>query len=363
MYSEDGEFIHTRCFTRDITDRKKAEDHLRLLVDASDSVAAVVDVQSSMQKLARHAVPTFGDWCAIHLVSEKGEIEKLAHAHAEPGKDALLDEFLRLSLEWNSRAPQVQVLRSGRSALLRDLTPGDFVPVAQEDRHRELFEQLGMKSSLVVPLDSRGRVIGTLAFARSASRPQFTEDDVEVGEDVAKRAATAIENCRLYEELRLANRQKDDFLAMLAHELRNPLAAISYAGQLFSTSPEHSGSAIEIIARQVQQLSNLINDLLDVSRITRGMIQLKKEGIDARTLVDRALGTTRPLLEQQGHKVTRDMATEELPLFVDPTRVEQILVNVITNAAKYTPKGGQVSISAAVEGQDVVIRVKPAFPR
>ena len=359
VHIENGAFVHTRCFTRDMTARKKAEDNLRFLVDASESVAALVDVHSSMQKLARRAVPAFADWCAFHLVSENGDIQTLAHAHADAEKDAALNELLqRYPVEWNSPSLPVRVLRSGRSELVPDMSAQQFAPAIQDERHRALLEQINVRSSIIVPLDSRGRVIGALTFGRSESMAPFSREDLQLGEDLAKRAATAIENCRLYEELRLADRQKDDFLAMLAHELRNPLAAISYAGQLLSTSPEYSVSAIDIVGRQVKQLSNLINDLLDVSRITRGMIQLKKEPIDARTLIERALGTTDQLLKQQEHTVSREISAEPMPMFVDPTRLEQILVNLISNAAKYTPKGGHVGVAAFCDADQIIIRVK-----
>jgi DNA-binding response OmpR family regulator/anti-sigma regulatory factor (Ser/Thr protein kinase) len=197
-----------------------------------------------------------------------------------------------------------------------------------------------------------------IQLVRDETRTPFTEAEYEVAQELARRAATAIDNSRLYDDLRAADRQKDDFLAMLAHELRNPLAAIDYATQLASISPDQSDNATEIIHRQVRHLARLIDDLLDVSRITRGKIELQREPIDAATIVNRAAGTARPTIDQYRHRFKIEVAPIEMPLFADPMRAEQILVNLLTNAAKYTPEGGEISLKAYPDNDDVVIKVQ-----
>jgi PAS domain S-box-containing protein len=159
-------------------------------------------------------------------------------------------------------------------------------------------------------------------------------------------------------DLSEADRRKDEFLAMLAHELRNPLAAIGYSMQLLSASPEQLSLATEITQRQVRQLTHLIDDLLDVSRITTNRIELRKEAVDASVLVSRAVGSARPAIEERKHELTVDMSNQEMPLFADPTRIEQVIVNLLTNAAKYTPEGGEISVKAYPENEQAVIKVK-----
>ncbi len=158
--------------------------------------------------------------------------------------------------------------------------------------------------------------------------------------------------------LRDADRKKDEFLAMLAHELRNPLAAINNSAEILG-SPA-AGSDLpwvkEIISRQVQQLGRLVDDLLDVSRITRGKIELRKENFEVSRL-DQAVESVRPLIEQREHSLKVTCAPEPLRVEADPTRLEQIVVNLLTNAAKYTPPGGKISLTAHREGSFVVIRV------
>ena len=156
-----------------------------------------------------------------------------------------------------------------------------------------------------------------------------------------------------------ADRRKDEFLAMLAHELRNPLASIANAAGLLKTSPDsecHTWAA-NVIERQIHQLSHLIDDLLDVSRITTGKIRLRQECLDAALILDRTCECVRPLVRQRNHDLICQYPHGSLWLEADPTRLEQILLNLLTNAAKYTPTGGRITLSAKREGSDIVIRV------
>ena len=161
-------------------------------------------------------------------------------------------------------------------------------------------------------------------------------------------AAGAIENARLYEELRGNDQRKDEFLAMLAHELRNPLSAIRNAVALSvgeEVPAEDLAWSMEVIQRQLRQLTRLIDDLLDVSRITRGKVALRKELLDASHVIQRAVEAVRGLFDERRHELTVAMRAGGLPLQGDPTRLEQIFVNLLTNAARYTDAGGQITIT------------------
>ncbi len=160
-------------------------------------------------------------------------------------------------------------------------------------------------------------------------------------------------------ELDETGHRKDEFLAMLAHELRNPLAAITTAVQLSAMSgvQDQIDWSMEVINRQVKHLTRLIDDLLDVSRITRGKVQLRKEQIDAYPVINGALEAIRPLIRQRNHELIVSLQPG-LRLDADPTRLEQILVNLLTNAAKYTESGGTIWFTAGREGNDIVIKVR-----
>jgi CheY-like chemotaxis protein len=169
-----------------------------------------------------------------------------------------------------------------------------------------------------------------------------------------------IENAQLYEELLEADRRKDEFLATLAHELRNPLAPIRNAVQLLRAEPSPRKElqlARDIIDRQLNQMVRLVDDLLDVSRITRGKLQLRTERIALADAVNSAIETSRPLIELAGHELTVSLPAEPILLEADLTRLAQVFSNLLNNAAKYTDRGGQIRLSAWREGSDVVVSV------
>jgi PAS domain S-box-containing protein len=162
------------------------------------------------------------------------------------------------------------------------------------------------------------------------------------------------------EALKDADHRKDEFLAILAHELRNPLSAISSAAQvaLRTTDQEELAWSKDVIARQANILARLVDDLLDVSRITLGQLHLHKEPIDLVSVINRAVDSARPLFERKTHNLTVSIALETLNVVADPTRIEQAIVNLLTNAAKYTEPGGEITLAAVLHGRKVVIMVK-----
>ncbi len=178
--------------------------------------------------------------------------------------------------------------------------------------------------------------------------------------DITERRQAEKARERLYLELQENNKRKDEFLAMLAHELRNPLAAIANAVILATRSGpnEHVDWSMQVIDRQIKHLTRLIDDLLDVSRITRGKIELHRHLLDATPILDSAVQTVRPLVDERKHKLSVALDRGKLWLNADPTRLEQVVTNLLTNAAKYTENGGQISLSSARAAGDIVITVK-----
>ena len=214
---------------------------------------------------------------------------------------------------------------------------------------------------VIVPLSARGRTLGALALGLGPSGRKLDADALSMATDLAARAAIALDNARLYGKIQAEDRRKDEFLAMLAHELRNPLAPISNAVHILQMSEKDPAKlkwAIEVIGRQLRQLVRLVDDLLDVSRITRGKIELKIESIDATQVVAAAIETSRPFVDALEHSLTVLLPPEPLLVKGDFARVAQILANLINNAAKYTNEGGRIAVTAAREGANVVFRVR-----
>jgi len=173
--------------------------------------------------------------------------------------------------------------------------------------------------------------------------------------------AEMAERERLEQALRAADRKKDEFLAMLAHELRNPLAPLRNALarlQRTGLSEEGTAQSIAMMTRQITLLSRLVDELIDISRITSGRIELMKEPVDLQTIVDGALEVARPLIEQRGHRLSLTLPEHPVELGADRTRVAQVLSNLLHNAAKYTEPNGDISLTAATEGEEIVISVR-----
>ncbi len=358
-FDESGRPLRTTGIALDITDRKRAETALAFLSEAGNVLSVLVDFQSTVQSVARLAVRFIADYCLIDMVNERGRIERVAHAHRNVALEPLLRQALDFNpLDWDSPGPVVQVLRTREPLLVGEVLPAFLDEIARTPEHRRVLEQLGPATWMVVPLIVRDKVIGAITLVGTDHRQRYSQAELELVSELGRRVASASDNVRLYTELCESQRQKDDFLAMLAHELRNPLAAIQYANQLATLTKTDDNPATEVIDRQVKNLAHLIDDLLDVSRITRDKIQLRKEAVDGRVLIERALATVGPAITERRHSLNNDIAGTDLPLHVDPVRVEQILVNLLSNAAKYTPEGGRLYVRAyALDGQ-VIYKIK-----
>jgi PAS domain S-box-containing protein len=355
----DGGLAQVRCFTRDITHRKQAEDALVFLARAGSALSALVDRESALQQASKLAVPFLADWCVVYVIDEQKGIDYFAHAHRDPRQEQLLATMLsRFPLDWKSDASSVRALRTGKPQFVENMSEEYLASMAQSDEHLAMIRELGSHSVISVPIRIRDRTIGVIGLVATDPNRRYTPREVGLAESFAERVATAVDNAELFHEVMDANRQKDEFLAMLAHELRNPLAAIRYTvalGKMSNTGPVDE--LLNIVDRQSQNLARLIDDLLDVSRISRDKVTLQMEYVDAAAVINQAATTVRPLIEQRRHELIVELAKEPMPLFVDPTRAEQIIANLLTNAAKYTPESGVVRVTAWPERGHVFIRV------
>lgn len=227
--------------------------------------------------------------------------------------------------------------------------------------YRGAAREAGFRAVHSTPLITRsGNVVGVLSthFARP-HRP--TDREMHLIDLCARQAVDFIENARLYVELRDADRRKDEFLAVLAHELRNPLAPISNALQILRLSDDLSPATEKmrnIMERQVNQLIRLVDDLMEVSRIARAKIELRRQPVDLLSVIGSAVETSQPLIEAAGHRLAISLASEPMTLDADPVRLAQVIANLLNNAAKYTEEGGQIWLAAKREGNEVVVSVK-----
>lgn len=189
---------------------------------------------------------------------------------------------------------------------------------------------------------------------------EFTEDDESVLLQLASIAAVAIENVRLLQAMQVADARKDEFLALLAHELRNPLAPIRNSLQVLQTqnaSPEDANRSLRVMERQVEQMVRLIDDLLDIARINRGKMTLRRAPLDLVEVLQNAIDASRPLIDSMSHTLQTSIPKEKIPVFGDMTRLTQVFQNLLNNAAKYTEPHGQISLTALVQQDEVLVQV------
>jgi signal transduction histidine kinase len=248
-----------------------------------------------------------------------------------------------------------------------EITDAMLVASARDEEHLRRIRQLELRSYMAVPLRAQGKCVGVISLALSGANPRrYTQADLNASMALAERAGLAMTNASLYadaerarREAERANRSKDEFLAMLGHELRNPLAPILTALQLMKLrQPGVFEKERAVVERQVRHMVTLVDDLLDVSRIARGRFELTKEELELADVVQRGLELAQPLIEERRHDLVIDVP-RTLRVFADPVRLGQVFANLLTNSAKYTNPGGHISVTASRLGQtEVEVSVK-----
>jgi signal transduction histidine kinase/DNA-binding response OmpR family regulator len=330
--------------------RAAAEEATRrsgFLAEAGRVLASSLDPEATVRALARLVVPFLADVGAVTAADEHGRPARAelawtgeggeVQSHALPGRAGLPPPL---------GAAVARVLHSGHADWITG--PGNLALPGVPGPARPL------SSAAHLPLSARGHRLGVLTLARGPGGPPFDPNDLSLAQDLAARAATALDNARLYRNIQEGDRRKNEFMAMLAHELRNPLAPIRNAVQvmrLLGDAPTPLAQARDIIDRQVTHMARLIDDLLDMSRLSRGKILLRKEPLDLVPLVRAAAEDYRSMLEGAGLKL--QVRLPDAPLWArgDPTRLAQVVGNVLHNSQKFTDAGGKVTV-ALEPGED-----------
>jgi PAS domain S-box-containing protein len=368
--------IGMRGVTMDITERKRGEDAQRFLAEASGLLAGSLDYETTLGSVAKLAVPNLADWCVVHIVGENGGLRQLAVVHSDPAKEEAARALRkRYPVDPDAGIGVPNVLRTGRT---------EFYPVISKEklalatRNKELadaLQELDLKSCMIVPLVARNRTLGTITLATAESNRHYDVHDLALAEDLAHRIALAVDNARLYreaqdavtareealrvrddllkrehlarEEAESANRAKDEFLATVSHELRTPLNAIlGWAHMLRANKLDQTtqGRALETIERNAKSQAQLIEDILDVSRIVTGKLKLDVQPVEPRTVIDAAIDAIRPAADAKGITIEKMLDPGAGPVSGDSNRLQQIVWNLAANAVKFTGKGGRVQV-------------------
>ncbi|HEX6099552.1 MAG TPA: GAF domain-containing protein [Thermoanaerobaculia bacterium] len=330
----------------DVHDQKIAEDHLRLLAEASDLLASSLDYETTLKTIAQLAVGAFADWCAVDIVDEDGVgYHRLAVAHVDPAK-------VQLAHEVQERYPPktdavARVIASGKTEWLAEIPDSMIEAAAYDDEHLQILRDIGLLSYILVPLVSHGRVLGTLTLVTSPeSGRRFGEADVRLAEELARRAAVAIENAKLFRAANDANRAKDEFLATLSHELRTPMTAVVGWARMMKMGlgEAETREAIDSIEKSATVQMQLIEDILDMSRIMAGKMAMEPSPVDLRTITEAALSAVRPTAEVKGIEILTSFPPQLPFVLGDGNRLQQVIWNLLANAIKFTGRNGSILV-------------------
>ncbi len=356
----------TTEYVRASEERVKARQaDLAFLSEAGELLGSSLDLPSTLARLTRLLVPRLADYCVVHL--DGYSPEEVPIAHVDPAKVELVREVLRASAPGGSHSHR-QVVRTGEALLFESLPEGFLEDAARTPEQLELMRRVGPCSLLVLPLQIKTSLFGSITLARSDSGQHYNSSDLLLASDLARRAAAAIDNARLYELSRTeraraeaATRTKDEFVAMVSHELRTPLNVIMGWVRLLrggSLAEPTRGQALEVVERNANALSQLVADLLDISRAITGRIRIEPAQVDLGNLINLVLEDARFALEAKRLELHVDLANRPSVMRGDSERLRQVVWNLLLNAIKFTPKGGKIWVTLRpVESElELVIR-------
>jgi signal transduction histidine kinase/PAS domain-containing protein len=330
----------------DITERKQVEKAQRFLAETSAVLASSLDYRITLAAVVRLAVPLVGEVCFLDEVGEDGEIRRLEVAFADPKQQGIADRVRQLAPRPGSRTPQAEVLESGEPLLLAELDRPDLQDTRQG---AEFLRAAGLRSMIVVPLQARGQRLGALTFAKTAPGPPYSSTDLAFAEEIARRAALAIDNARLYQHAQRATRTRDELIATVSHDLRTPLATIFGTAELLAQSEapdEKRRKWVDALRRSADWMKRLIEDQLDIARIEAGRFSIAEQPCAGGALLEEAVELLRPLAQQKRLRLEGQVAGREREIRCDRPRILQVFSNLIGNAIKFTPEGGAITVRA-----------------
>jgi PAS domain S-box-containing protein len=360
----------------DVTEAKRAAIANAFLAEASRLLSASLDAHASMRDVARAAVPALSDWCGVDLVTDPRSTEwppavtRLGIAHQNPEQVAFATAYQeRNPIDWSATSGIATVLRTGEPQLVPAVTDDMITAIAKSEEHLADLRRFGFASVMIVPITARGRTLGVLSLAMAESGRRFDTRALELVRNLADRAAIALDNAWLFREAdgaranaEAANKAKLDFLASMSHELRTPLNAI--AGYVQLLDMQVAGPVVEEqrrflarIRRAQDLLLGRINDMLNFVKIDSGTLTYTLRPVRLPDILAGLDIMIQPQLTERGLSYQYVPADPALVVRVDSEKLEQILLNLLSNATKFTPRGGRITLAAARRGARVEVTV------
>ncbi|HEX6371902.1 MAG TPA: ATP-binding protein [Longimicrobium sp.] len=347
----EGRTVAAVCSFTDVTEALRRLRTEHFLAEVTEVLSSSLEPREVIQQVARLCVGSLSDYCIVHV--EEGDTVR-AHgiAHADPAREELVRGVLRrFPIPLDADQPVMRALRTGEPGLMPTVDEAGLRALCTGPDHVEMVRALGLSSAIVVPIRAKGRTLGAISLARTGGEP-YGPRDMKLAEEVARRAALAVENARLYDQARQAVRVRDEVVAVVSHDLRNPLNAVLIASTVLAEYgdverlSERDRKQIEVIRRSAEQMTALTQDLLEVSSLESGSMVMSPRPCAPSVLVCAAEEMFRPVAEEKGVVLTVQDPPDLPPAQADYGRMLQVFGNLVANAIKFTPAGGQVEVGA-----------------
>ena len=355
---EQGNFAGGIGIVQNITKLKRVEIEQVFLAEAGAVLASTLDYEQTLNNIARLAVRELAAYCVVDILDETGAVRRLKVACHDPADAWICETLTRVSIDAKRPYFGRAVLDSRQGRLLERVTPQMIAAFAESEEHRRALEHMTAAGAIQVPLIARDTVLGVISLTTKKGWRPFDENDLHVAEELGRRAAISIDNARLYATTRRAVQSRDDVLAIVAHDLRNPLSAIMlHTATLRDHAEARQERAIGAIERSSKRMNRLIQDLLDIARIESGRLPLSHDRIPAGVVLATCIDSQQPLAASAGIELAVESDRDLPELWADPDRVVQIFENLVGNALKFTKPGGHVTIRARDHGSEVLFEV------
>jgi signal transduction histidine kinase len=351
-----------------VFERKRNEERIRLVTDVNVSLSESLDPTVSLERLVQPLVPTLADWCMVD-VFEGDELRTVAFAHRDGRKRGLVAELAETSRKSGALPGVDAVVRSGDALFAATLDEATVARIATKPEHLRIFRELVPRSLISVPLEARGVRLGALTCVLSAPMRRYRPAEFHLMLALAQRASLAIDNARLYRNAQQAIRIREEVVAMVSHDLKNPLSVILGNAQLLelrldqrTDSDDVTSKLVSGMLRAGDRMHRLIHDLLDMAIIEGNQLILERVSVNAVQLVKESIELHEPLFAEKNQKIEFECDIESVSIFVDRDRIMQAISNLFGNAIKFSPAASRIAVSLSRDDSTVSISVSDQGP-
>jgi PAS domain S-box-containing protein len=356
----------------EVTEQKAAEAVLRtserrqrLLARAGEVLSASLAVEDRLNEFGALMTTELCDLCVIDLLDDQGQLTRALVVHRDPDLKAAARRLRSWAPNDETSARIRKMIREREPILLPELTDEVLTGLVHDPDHLEFVRALGVTSVIMVPFTARDRGFGAVFLASTNPARHFGQEDLELATELAERAALTVDNARLYEEARSAAREREDVLAAVSHDLRNPLNTIGLAASLLlepAVPEDRKGRQVKVIQTSIRQAVGLIEDLLEASRLQRGQLAMEAGRVDCVILVEDAVALAGGAADQAGVTLETVCPPGSFTVRGDRTRLLRVLDNLLSNAVRHSPGGGTVRVSVAERAGSVRVEVEDEGP-